>query len=151
MLSIVFFFFWSETLWQHISWDIDTREFLDSFAIIRLILKKVSYIKEQSGSEDQHLWNEAVLFQPLCYVTVLRFCLKHTQWNRFRIRWRYTVPLGTDGVFKTDEFSEKFQTAFDPPPLNFGKSYSRFRDKSAYVHYGGTVVYYMILFPMRCM
>ena len=24
-------------------------------------------------------------------------------------------------------------------------------DKSAYVHYGGTVVYYMILFPMRCM
>ena len=93
MLSIVFFFFWSETLWQHISWDIDTREFLDSFAIIRLILKKVSYIKEQSGSEDQHLWNEAVLFQPFCYVTVLRFCLKHTQWNRFRIRLRYTVPL----------------------------------------------------------
>ena len=24
-------------------------------------------------------------------------------------------------------------------------------DKSAYVQYGGTVVYYMILFPMRCM
>ena len=23
---------------------------------------------------------------------------------------------GTDGVTKTDEFSEKFQTAFDPPP-----------------------------------
>ena len=24
--------------------------------------------------------------------------------------------LGTDGPTKTDEFSEKFQTAFDPPP-----------------------------------
>ena len=32
------------------------------------------------------------------------------------------------------------------PPLIFGKSYCGFRDKSAYVHYGGTVVYYMILF-----
>ena len=38
-----------------------------------------------------------------------------------------------------------------PPPLIFGKSYCGFCDKSAYVHYGGTVVYYMILFPMRCM
>ena len=58
---------------------------------------------------------------------------------------------GKDGVSKTDEFSEKFQTAFDPPPLIFGKSCCAFRDKSAYVQYGGTVVYYMILFPMRCM
>ena len=40
----------------------------------------------------------------------------------------------------------------------FGKSYCVFRDKSAwfrdksvYVHFGGTVIYYMILFPMRCM
>ena len=24
--------------------------------------------------------------------------------------------LGTDGPTKTDEFSEKFQVAFDPPP-----------------------------------
>ena len=38
-----------------------------------------------------------------------------------------------------------------PPPLIFGKSYCGFRDKSAYVHYGGTVVYYVILFPMRCL
>ena len=37
-------------------------------------------------------------------------------WDRF---------LGTDGVSKTDEFSEKFQTAF------FGKSYCGFRDKIA--------------------
>ena len=48
-------------------------------------------------------------------------------------------PYMTDGVSKTDEFSEKFQTAIDPP-LIFGKSYSRFRDKSAYVHYGGNVI-----------
>ena len=39
--------------------------------------------------------------------------------------------LGTDGVSKTDETSEKFQTAFDPPPLIFGKSYCGFRDKIA--------------------
>ena len=38
---------------------------------------------------------------------------------------------GTDGVTKTDKFSEKFQTAFDPPPLIFGKSYCGFRDKIA--------------------
>ena len=33
-----------------------------------------------------------------------------TSWKRLKMR------LGTDGVSKTDEFSEKFQTAFDPPP-----------------------------------
>ena len=30
---------------------------------------------------------------------------------------------------KTDEFLEKFQTAFDPPPLIFGKSYFNFFPK----------------------
>ena len=68
--------------------------------------------------------------------------------------WFVTSSLGKDGVSKTDEFSEKFQTAFDPPP-HFRKIILRFSrqncDKSAYVQYGGTVVYYMILFPMRCM
>ena len=28
----------------------------------------------------------------------------------------YRTRLGTNGATKTDEFSEKFQTAFDPPP-----------------------------------
>ena len=37
--------------------------------------------------------------------------------------------LGTGQVNKSDEFSEKFQTAFDPPPLIFGKLYCAFRDK----------------------
>ena len=32
------------------------------------------------------------------------------------------VFLGKGGASKTDEFLEKFQTAFDPPPLIFGKS-----------------------------
>ena len=41
---------------------------------------------------------------------------------------------GTEHVSKSDEFSEKFQTAFDPPPLILGKLYCAFRDKSAYVH-----------------
>ena len=34
--------------------------------------------------------------------------------------WVY-VNLGTNGVIKTDEFSEKFETAVDPP-LIFGFS-----------------------------
>ena len=50
--------------------------------------------------------------------------------------WLNLPTLGTGQPTETDEFSEKFQAAFD---------------KSVYVHYGGTVVYYMILFPMRCM
>ena len=42
-------------------------------------------------------------------------------------------------ISKSDEFSEKFQTAFDPPPLIFGKLYCGFRDKIAtkvriYIH-----------------
>ena len=41
------------------------------------------------------------------------------------------------------------------PPPHFRKIILRISrqncDKSAYVQYGGTVVYYMILFPMRCM
>ena len=31
--------------------------------------------------------------------------------------------LGTGDVSKTDEFSEKFQTAFDPPPPSFSENY----------------------------
>ena len=42
-----------------------------------------------------------------------------------------------------------------PKQMNFRKFILRISrqncDKSAYVHYGGTVVYYMILFPIRCM
>ena len=34
------------------------------------------------------------------------------------INW---VLLGTPHISKTDEFSEKFQTVFDPPPLIFRK------------------------------
>ena len=30
--------------------------------------------------------------------------------------------LGKDGISKTDEFSEKFQTAFDLPPRMFANS-----------------------------
>ena len=43
---------------------------------------------------------------------------------------KFNFYLGKDGVSKTDEFSEKFQTAFDPP-LIFGKSCCAFRDKIA--------------------
>ena len=41
----------------------------------------------------------------------------------------YEGTLGKPPPTKTDEFSEKFQTAFDPAPLIFGKSYCRFFKK----------------------
>ena len=62
--------------------------------------------------------------------------------------------LGTGKVNRSDEFSEKFQTAFDPPP-SFSESYiALFATKlwqKCVCSYGGTFVYFMILFPMRCM
>ena len=52
----------------------------------------------------------------------------------FGVAWLYSedggYSLGKDGVPKIDLFSEKFQTAFDPP-LIFGKSCCAFRDKIA--------------------
>ena len=36
------------------------------------------------------------------------------------------ADLGKGPATKSDGFLEKFQTAFDPPPLIFGKSYSNF-------------------------
>ena len=38
----------------------------------------------------------------------------------------FTFHLGKDGPTKTDEFLEKFQTAFDPPPPHFRKIMLRF-------------------------
>ena len=59
-----------------------------------------------------------------------------------------TRPLGMPHISKTDEFSEKFQTAFDPPP-HFRKVTLRFSrqkcNKSAYVHMQGHLCI-MILF-----
>ena len=53
----------------------------------------------------------------------------------FGVAWLYSedggYSLGKDGVSKINVFSEKFQTAFDPPPLIFGKSCWAFRDKIA--------------------
>ena len=37
------------------------------------------------------------------------------------INYQGDTHLGTADVYKTDEFSEKFQTAFDPPPPHFRK------------------------------
>ena len=38
----------------------------------------------------------------------------------------YSKGLGKDAATKSDEFLEKLQTAFDPPPLIFGKLYCKF-------------------------
>ena len=37
--------------------------------------------------------------------------------------WHVNYVLGTHSPSKTDEFSEKFQTAFDPSPPSFSESY----------------------------
>ena len=59
--------------------------------------------------------------------------------------------LGKDGVSKTDEFSEKFQTAYDPPPPHFRKIILRISrqncDKSAYVHMAGLLCIIWSYFP----
>ena len=39
---------------------------------------------------------------------------------------KQSASLGTDDGTKTDEFSEKFQTAFDPPPLEIFPKFIHF-------------------------
>ena len=66
----------------------------------------------------------------------------------------WLTHLGTDGHTKTDETSEKFQTAFDPPPSfleNHVADFATNRRQKWVCSLWRTVVYYMILFPMRCM
>ena len=68
----------------------------------------------------------------------------------------FLSALGEPHVSKSDEFLEKFQTALDPlRPPSFSESYiadfaTKLRQKCV-CSYGGTFVYFMILFPMRCM
>ena len=66
---------------------------------------------------------------------------------RNHIKGRMTSP-------KLMNFRKSSKRPLTPPP-HFRKIMLRFSrqncDKSAYVQYGGTVVYYVILFPMRCM
>ena len=50
--------------------------------------------------------------------TQLQWFIFHQAPSCFRDNIQY---LGKPTPSKTDEFSEKFQTAFDPPPLIFGK------------------------------
>ena len=55
------------------------------------------------------------------------------RWSLFlSFGWFHTTVVGRLGMptsSKTDEFSEKFQTAFDPPPLIFGKLCCKFFPK----------------------
>ena len=80
-----------------------------------------------------------------CHTTkrTQKLCATCCNWHLF-VSWilasycsRQGPPLGTGKVNRSDEFSEKFQTAFDPPP-HFRKVTLRFSrqncDKSAYVH-----------------
>ena len=112
-------------------------------------------MKNSPKKEAWPLWTkpEKSVAEPKDLPTVEHSVVNPVLENAKREKFKHAdTCLGMPDNSKTDEFSEKFQMAFDPlPPLIFGKSYCGFRDKSAYVHYGGTVVYYMILFPMRCM
>ena len=50
--------------------------------------------------------------------------------------------LGTGQVNKSDEFSEKFQTAFDPAPLIFGKLHCAFRDcRQQYIYQSSCLLF----------
>ena len=44
----------------------------------------------------------------------------------FVLKCIYYIHKGKDPATKSDEFFEQFQTAFDPPPLIFGKLYCKF-------------------------
>ena len=79
------------------------------------------------------------------------------------LNWLKTYPKKTllyhfhaeKALFKVQNLQHKFLDWKWPPPPHFRKIILQISrqncDKSAYVHYGGTVVYYMILFPIRCM
>ena len=64
------------------------------------------------------------------------------------------VPKGRMASPKLMNFRKSSKRPLTPPP-HFRKIILRFSrqncDKSAYVQYGGAVVYFMILFPMGCM
>ena len=59
--------------------------------------------------------------------TDIKNCKNLHRHSKFvKMSTRVLCALGTGGHKKMDEFSEKFQTAFDPPPLIFGKLCSNF-------------------------
>ena len=111
-------------------------------------------MKELSGSDPgAQSSGELTIFSSLKMGTSRYAALQNLLSRKF-----FTQPLGPKlgmpYISKRDEFSEKFQTAFDTPPPHFRKVILRISQQNcdnAYVHYGRTVVYYMILFPMRCM
>ena len=85
-------------------------------------------------------------------ITAHLFCLLPSAkifliWPNWSSKGRMTSP-------KRMNFWKSSKRPLTPPP-HFRKIMLRFSrqncDKSAYVQYGGTVVYYMIIFPMRCM
>ena len=74
----------------------------------------------------QTAWGGAFLYLEKCWnFGILRKTFISHIWNLVVLAEHW---LGKPRTSKTDEFSEKFQTAFDPP-LIFGKLYCGFRDK----------------------
>ena len=57
----------------------------------------------------------SIILEPICWVQPGDFSQRVT-----------IHTLGTGGASKTDEFSEKFQTAFDQPLPSFSENYNTF-------------------------
>ena len=80
----------------------------------------------------------------------------------FSFYWRFSFSLeksGHDSCHRKGQTASpkrmKLRKSSKRPPPHLWKIILRISrqncEKSAYVHYGGTVLYYMILFTMRCM
>ena len=72
----------------------------------------------------QTAWGGAFLYLEKCWnFGILRKTFISHIWNLVVLAEHW---LGKPRTSKTDEFSEKFQTALDPPPLILGKSHCNF-------------------------
>ena len=100
------------------------------------LLHRISGAKAVKTLKEQGLYQDITsIFRVIRDQDILgkvRSCIASLNLNQSPLQ------LGTDGHTKTNEFSEKFQTAFDPPP-HFRKIILRILrqncDKSAYIHF----------------
>ena len=71
---------------------------------------------------------EAKLFSRKVQLRIKRYfySLWYKQAKIYGLYYIHFLSLGKGGATKLDEFAEKFQTAFNPPPLIFGKLYCNF-------------------------
>ena len=84
---------------------------LFALPLLKSTLARKTHTSAGGGGDDRYeLWKSGYL------ATVLI-------WSDYPLKVQL---LGKGGATKSDEFSEKFQTAFDSPSLIFGKLYCNF-------------------------